>query len=334
MDETNAVYMIKREKTPFSRVGWMLFAILAITTLLQIIGVAVTAVFAPNIYDAAWFVWVLSFAPLYLIAIPLGYIIIRPLPKLNAPQQSISFGRLISYLAMSYALMYIGSIIGTFLNAGIAGLRGQELVNPLEELLSGANLYFELIFVGLLAPIFEELVFRKLLLDRIRAYGEGTAILVSGLSFGLFHGNLFQFFYAFGLGSLFAYIYLRTGRVRYTIILHSIINTFSVILSQFVVGNTDIEALQNFGGENPNELLNAVQGNLAQYAVFGLCMLAIMGLFISGIVLLITKRKSAVLFLAPKEIPREQRFKTVFINWGMALFILLSLGLMTYTALA
>ena len=334
MDEREAVYTIVREKPPFSRVGWTLFAILGITTLLQIVGAAVVAVFAPNLYDAPWFVWVLSFAPLYLVAIPLGYIILRPLPKLTAPQQSISFGRLLGYLAMSYAVMYIGSIIGTLLNAGLAGLKGQELVNPLEELLTGANLYFELVFVGLLAPIFEELVFRKLLLDRIRAYGEGMAILVSGLTFGLFHGNLFQFFYAFGLGSLFAYIYLRTGRVRYTIILHAIINTFSVILSQFVVGNADIEALQNFGGENPNELLNAVQGNFAQYAVFGLCMLAIMGLFISGIVLLITKRKSVVLFSAPKELSKSERFKTVFVNWGMALFILFSLGLMTYTVLA
>lgn len=334
MDELENVYVIEREKPPFSRVGWTLFAILGITTLLQIIGAAVVAVFAPNLYNTAWFIWVLSFAPLYLVAIPLGYVIIKPLPKLTAPQQSISFGRLIGYLAMSYAVMYIGSIIGTFLNAGLASFRGEELVNPIEELLSGANIYLELVFVGLLAPVFEELVFRKVLLDRIRIYGEGMAILVSGLAFGLFHGNLYQFFYAFGLGSLFAYIYLRTGRVRYTIILHAIINTFSIILSQFVVGNADIETLQNFSGENPNELLNAVQGNFAQYAVFGLCILAIVGLFISGIVLLITKRKKAVLFQAPKQLPKGERFKTVFVNWGMVMFILFSLGLMTYSALA
>ncbi|NCB73412.1 MAG: CPBP family intramembrane metalloprotease [Clostridia bacterium] len=333
MDETNAVYTIEREKPPFKRVGWTFFAILSITTLLQIIGAAVAYAFAPNITHAPWFVWALSFAPLYLIAIPLGYIIIRPLPKLKVPQQSIGFKKFLAYLAMSYAIMYVGNIIGTMLNGGIAQLRGQELINPLEQLLTGSNIYFELVFVGLLAPVFEELVFRKLLLDRIRAYGEGTAILVSGLCFGLFHGNLFQFFYAFGLGALFAYIYLRTGRVRYTIILHAIINSFSVLLS-VLMGSIDLEALQNFSGEDPNELINALQGNLAQYAVFGLCMLAIMTLFVWGIVLLITKRKSAVLFTAPNELPKKGRFKTVFVSWGMALFMLLSLGLMTYSALA
>ncbi len=332
MDETNAIYMIKREKPPFSRVGWTLFVILGITTLLQIIGAAVAYAFAPNITQAPWFVWVLSFAPLYLIAIPLSYLIIRPLPRLTAPKQSVSFSRLLAYLAMSYAIMYAGSIIGTLLNAGLAGLKGQELVNPLEELLSGANLYYELVFVGLLAPVFEELIFRKLLLDRIRAYGEGIAILISGLCFGLFHGNLFQFFYAFGLGSFFAYIYLRTGKIHYTIILHAVINTLSVILSK-LLADIDLEALQNLSG-NPKELLNVISGSAVQYAAFGILILAIMALLISGVVLLITRRKSAVLFLAPKEVPKGQRFKTVFVNWGMALFIVLSLGLMVYSALA
>lgn len=333
MDETNAVYTIEREKPPFSRVGWTLFTILGISTLLQIVGAAVATVFAPSIFSAPWFIWILSFAPLYLIAIPLGYLVIKPLPRLNTPKQTISFSRFLGYLAMSYAVMYIGSIVGTLLNAGISGLREKELVNPLTELLTKSNFYFELVFVGLLAPIFEELIFRKLLLDRIRAYGEGTAILVSGLCFGLFHGNLFQFFYAFGLGSLFAYIYLRTGSVLYTIILHAIINTFSVVLSK-TMGSIDLGALQNFSGENPGELLNIVHGKEAQYVIFGVLILAIMALLISGVVLMITKRKSAVLFTAPKELQRGERFKTVFVSWGMALFMLLSLGITAYSALA
>ena len=334
MDEMETVCTKQLEKPPFSRVGWTLFAILGITTGLQIVVAALVTVFAPELYSASWFTWVLSFAPLYLIAIPLGYIIIRPLPKLITPQQKMSFGKLIGFLAMSYAVMYIGNIVGTMLNAGISALKGEELLNPLEELLTGSNLYFELAFVGLLAPIIEELVFRKMLLDRIRAYGEGTAILISGLTFGLFHGNLFQFFYAFGLGSLFAYIYLRTGRIRYTIFLHAVINSFSVLLSQMIIGNADTETLQNLSGENPEELIRTIQSNLPQYLVVGICSMVVMVLFVSGIILLIKKRKQAVLFIAPKELPKEGRFKKVFVNWGMALFFLLSLGLMAYTAIA
>lgn len=333
MDELETVCTTELEKPPFSRVGWTLFAILGITTVLQIVVAALVTVFVPELFEASWFTWVLSFVPLYLIAIPLGYIIIRPLPKLITPQQKMSFGKLIGFLAMSYAVMYIGNIVG-MLNAGIGALKGEELLNPLEELLTGSNIFFELAFVGLLAPIIEELVFRKMLIDRIRAYGEGTAILISGLTFGLFHGNLFQFFYAFGLGSLFAYIYLRTGRIRYTIFLHAVINSFSVLLSQLLLGNSDTEALQNLSGENPEELISTIQRNLPQYLLIGICSMAVMVLFVSGIILLIKKRKQAVLFIAPKELPKEGRFKKVFVNWGMALFILLSLGLMAYSTIA
>lgn len=333
MDELETVCVTELEKPPFSRVGWSLFAVLGAATLLQLAGYEAVKAFAPDLFETSWFSWVLSFAPLYLIAVPLGYLIIRPLPKLITPQQEMSFGKFFGFLAMSYAIMYIGNIVGTVLNSGIAALKHQELVNPLEALLTGSNLYFELAFVGLLAPIIEELVFRKMLLDRIRAYGEGTAILVSGLTFGLFHGNLFQFFYAFGLGSLFAYIYLRTGKLRYTIFLHAIINSFSVILSQLLLGNPDMEALQDFSGESTEELIRVIQSNLPQYFVAGICMMVVMVLFISGLILLIKNRKQAVLFTAPKELRREERFKKVFVNWGMGLFVLLSLGLMAYMAL-
>ncbi|MBP8641028.1 MAG: CPBP family intramembrane metalloprotease [Oscillospiraceae bacterium] len=334
MDELETACAPKPEKPPYSRVGWSLFAILGIATGLQLVIALVVRAYAPEVMEASWFTWVLSFAPLYLVAIPLGYIIIKPLPKLTTPQQKLGVGRLVGFLAMSYAVMYIGNIVGTMLNAGISTLKGEELLNPLQALLTGSNLYFELAFVGILAPIIEELVFRKMLLDRIRAYGEGTAILVSGLTFGLFHGNLFQFFYAFGLGSLFAYIYLRTGRLRYTIILHAVINSFSVILSQLLLGNSNLETLQNMSGENPEELIEIIQSNLPQYLLVALSSMAVVVLFVCGLILLIKKRKQVVLFTAPKELPKEGRFKNVFVNWGMALFVLLSMGLMTYTVLA
>lgn len=42
--------------------------------------------------------------------------------------------------------------------------------------------------------------------------------------FGAFHLNLYQFFYAFFLGAVFGYIYVKTGRLRYTIALHATVN--------------------------------------------------------------------------------------------------------------
>ena len=58
------------------------------------------------------------------------------------------------------------------------------------------------------APVVEEFIFRKFLIDRVYRYGEWVAILTSGLMFGLFHENLAQFFFATLIGCFFAFFYI------------------------------------------------------------------------------------------------------------------------------
>ena len=84
--------------------------------------------------------------------------------------------------------------------------------------------------VAFLAPIFEELIFRKLIIDRTRRFGELTSILLSSFLFGLVHCNVYQIFYAFALGLILGYVYMRTGNVILTIIMHVLINSSSSIL--------------------------------------------------------------------------------------------------------
>ena len=79
------------------------------------------------------------------------------------------------------------------------------------EVATSSNLWVNLFIMVLCAPVAEELIFRKLLIDRLTQYGEGVAVLFSGLMFGLFHGNLNQFVYAFVLGLCFGFIYVKTG---------------------------------------------------------------------------------------------------------------------------
>ena len=77
-------------------------------------------------------------------------------------------------------------------------------------------------------------MFRKLLIDRLLPYSEFFAILTGGLLFGLVHGNFYQFFYATMVGLLFSFIYVRTGRIGYTILMHIIINFTGSIVAPFI----------------------------------------------------------------------------------------------------
>ena len=84
----------------------------------------------------------------------------------------------------------------------------------------------------LLGPVLEELLFRgavtKVLLQR---YHPGTAILLSGLLFGLFHINPVQVVGACLIGFLLAWIYYQTGSLIPCILIHVLNNGFSEFMN-------------------------------------------------------------------------------------------------------
>lgn len=156
-------------------------------------------------------------------------------------------GQWIRTLCICIFVMYVGNIIGNAVSALIAQGTGLDLSFELEELLSQGSPWFTLLFSVVLAPVMEELIFRKVLIDRTIVYGDKAAVVLSGLLFGVFHGNFHQFFYAFGLGCIFAYVYIRTGKLKYTISLHMAVNMLGGFLSSPVVATAELQCLGYFG---------------------------------------------------------------------------------------
>jgi CAAX amino terminal protease family. len=97
-------------------------------------------------------------------------------------------------------------------------------VFTLAQLVTASDVWAATVFVVLAAPVIEELFFRRLLIDRLRGYGQRAAVAVPALAFALVHGNFTQVFYAFFLGLALGYVYIRTHRIGYTIMLHMAIN--------------------------------------------------------------------------------------------------------------
>ena len=109
------------------------------------------------------------------------------------------------------------------------------MINPAAEAILDGNFALSLIYAALVAPIVEELIFRKLLLNKLRRFGDIPAILITGIAFGLFHMNLSQFFYATVLGFIFAYVAIRTNTVKYSIIMHMMINFIATVMSPLIL---------------------------------------------------------------------------------------------------
>lgn len=159
-------------------------------------------------------VYALVYVAGLLLGIWVAGLIRKRLPARPPEVRPLSGADFLLCAMVAYALWALGVLAGNF----------PSFLAPLETFQFGWYQAPMWLVTVVVAPIFEELVFRKFVLDRVGDLGEGIAVLSSALIFGLAHQNAGQFFLAFFLGLLFARIYLRTGKIVYTMLLHFLIN--------------------------------------------------------------------------------------------------------------
>lgn len=173
------------------------------------------------------------------VGFPLLLGLLKKLPKGKTGNEKLGFGGFIQCLFICYFLAGIGLAIGSVVN----NLLGTAEVN-ISDVIIGSSILPRVLYVGIMAPIFEELIFRKLLIDHLLVRGKFFAILVSALCFGLFHGNFAQFFFATFLGLVFGYVYVKTGKIYYSMGFHFIINMTTTVVITLITMKYDLQSFE------------------------------------------------------------------------------------------
>ena len=316
---------LKQTRRDFSRIG-------ASLCLMVVIWYALATVLEGALYAAVggkgeapnWVTYVGSGVPLYLIAMPIAVMLMGKSTVIETRKFDMKPGLFFKLLLMCLPMMWVGSMVGSMLSLALSD---GEATNRVADLAMQTNIW-NVVFLVILGPIFEEWMFRKQLIDHTRKYGEKTAILLSGLAFGLFHMNLFQFFYAFLLGLMFGYVYTRTSKLRYSTAMHMIINFNGGVLAPWVLTRVDLDQLEKVSeaAENGNA---AAMEQWASQNVEGLAIMLVYfvlygAVILAGFVLLIRNFKKFEFYTAPEELPRGTRAKTVCGNVGMIMFIMVT----------
>lgn len=313
--EQRPVVDIKKERSFCNGIGLSYFVFLAVVTLLQLgISVAVQTFCAELVYLHYPLFFLMTMLPIYVIGYPILLGMSRNKPAVKRQKHSLGAGNFMIVLMMCFGVMIVGNILGLIVNGVIGAIKGSAVDSAIDSVMTGNSFWMNVLVVGILAPVFEELIFRKLLVDRMLRYGEAVAVLVSGLMFGLFHGNFGQFFYATFLGMIFAYVYAKTANVEYTIILHMIINMLSTLMVPVLQKLTvldDITALMD-----PEVIASIILPLLLLF----LYMILLYGFGIAGIVLLIVKRKKFTFAPGEVTLPKGKKASVVWGNAGMILF--------------
>ncbi len=310
--------ILKTYKKHFSLLGLMYFLGALIIIGVQVAVSMLVLAFAPSLLDNPNLSLLVSMLPTYTIAFPLTSLLIHQVPGVQMKKHNMKPAQLLGAFAISYALMYLSNLAGQFFTNIIGIIKGSPVDDAIADLVSELNPLTAFFVMVLLAPALEEWIFRKLLVDRTIRYGEGTAIFLSGLMFGLFHGNLNQFVYTFLIGAFWAFIYVKTGRLRYTLYLHMALNFMGSVGSLFFLGA--ISTLE--GGSSAMNGFHFLLGMLIPLAIVIPYLIVVFGLVISGIVLLVTNWKRFRLIPAELFIPKEKRFSVIFLNAGMILYVL------------
>jgi len=92
-----------------------------------------------------------------------------------------------------------------------------------------------LIYLGLIGPIFEELIYRGVILNKLKNYGMKFSIITSAIIFALSHGNFIQLLQTFFMGLILGYIFMKTNSLFLPMILHIMMNSFSLIIEFYLV---------------------------------------------------------------------------------------------------
>ncbi len=304
----------------YGRLGFALFCYLALTVLLQLAAQLLVLRWAPALTDRGWYSIAVAMLPMYLIAYPIFLLLLPPRPprELFPRREGLTFRELTVFFFMCLGILYPGNALGMGTDLLLGRLlRTPASGNPLEALSVETDLWAYILGAILLAPILEELTFRKLLLDRMRTIDKPAALLFSALAFGLFHGNVIQFFYAFGVGLLFGVIYMRTGRIVYTIGLHLLVNALGSLAGLVFLRFVDL-----------SDPITALVPSL----LMGCWVLLLLAGSVAGVVLLIKHRRRLRVADGQDLLGPGSRFLLPFLNpgWVLYFFAALAVILLSY----
>ena len=187
--------------------------------------------------------YLLNAFSLYVVAFLLVKLLLRKVENVEQkPKVKLTFKKFMWYLFVAYG---IGIFCATFTNeiiTLISKLCNKEFSDRVEEIMSNSTPIPLILFVAIIGPIFEELIFRGLLLKKLRVYGDKTAIIYTSIAFGLFHTNISQILFAAVIGVVLGYVVCKTNNIKYSIMIHIIINMLSSIAT--IISTAGLDAIQ------------------------------------------------------------------------------------------
>lgn len=138
------------------------------------------------------------------------------------PRQKMKLGSFVVLLCIFLSGQAVFLVLSFVLEA-LLNLVGLSITESMEAATGLGDTFSMFLYGCVFAPVFEEVLFRGLLLRMMEPYGKKFAILTTAFLFGLFHANIVQSPFAFAVGLVLGYVAIEYS-MAWAIILHLINN--------------------------------------------------------------------------------------------------------------
>lgn len=142
-------------------------------------------------------------------------------------------------MGVSIGASYLTNLIISLIKQGGYELTQPEYGSPNDPV----SLFIMFVSIAVVPAIFEEYALRCCTLGALRGRGKGFAVVAVSIVFGLLHGNVIQFIFAFLVGLIAGYITVKTDNVIIAMLIHGFNNGLSAAqeIFNYLIGKKNAE---------------------------------------------------------------------------------------------
>ncbi|WP_370873783.1 CPBP family intramembrane glutamic endopeptidase [Eubacterium multiforme] len=166
----------------------------------------------------------ISYAILYGPGFLILYLFTKNICKIRLKYHKLSFSEFIKYFIIQTGIGIIILSIGNIILFKLGYYKGLNI--------KGFNLIYYIQLI-LIAPFFEEIIFRKYILSKAIIFGKRQGVLITSILFSIVHivsQGCIEAIYTFMLSIVWCHVILKTNNLKYTFFLHSLSNISLFIL--------------------------------------------------------------------------------------------------------
>ncbi len=165
-------------------------------------------------------------------------------PAMQSPwrNRDSQAGSIIAWSILGVFLAYFAQTISVAIETYLFGVpAGSENTQGIMNIARAFPLF--IIIPALIAPILEEIIFRKIIFGTLyKRINFFFAAVISAVIFGIIHGEPAHLLIYASMGFVFSFLYVKTKSILTPIIVHMSMNSISVLV-QFNLDPEDIERM-------------------------------------------------------------------------------------------